>query len=94
MRVPSVVVHTTSAGKQERWCMRCGLHVDEKYQIDLDYYTARQYLKIMEGLKSACDHHHERPDSKEELAKKVDDRFTALLDGQRELLKEIIRRLP
>ena len=93
MKVASVVTHTPTNGKLTRWCIRCGLHLNEKLEIDLDYYTARQYLAIVNKLKfaNACDHMSERPMPKEELIKQVDISFHS---GQANLIKEIIRRLP
>lgn len=91
MRSKVIALHTTPDGKTNRWCVKCDLHVDEKGEIDQDFYTARQYLKFTAvPVEQRCDHAVDRPDTKEELLKRVEISFTG---NQRDILREIIRRL-
>lgn len=94
MKVKTIVDHVTAEGKELRWCIRCGVHLDKYDKIDLDFYTARQYLKFMKAGIS-CEHVTERPDSKEHLLNEVEQAFLngALNEEQRELLEKIVRRL-
>lgn len=96
MKVKTIVEHKTADGHILRWCMRCGVHLDKEGGIDLDFYTARQYIKLMAvPLAERCDHSCERPDSKEHLLNEVKQAFLngALNEEQRELLEKIVRRL-
>ncbi len=95
MKAKTIVNHVTADGKDLRWCMMCGVHLDKEGNIDLDFYTARQYIKLTAvPIEQRCKHEADRPDGKEELLKKVDNVFASLYPGQRELIKDIIRRLP
>lgn len=89
----TIITYYESNGRASRWCMRCNMHVNENGEIDQDYYTARQYSKFLAiPFEDRCDHN--RPDTKEELEKRVETVFAGSSDGQRALLREIIRRLP
>ena len=94
MKVKTIIEHKLSSGKTLRSCIRCLAYVDENLSLDLDYYTARQYLKFMEvPPEKRCTHETMKPDSKEELIKKVDECWPHS-SQLATLLKEIIRRLP
>lgn len=93
MKQSTTIMCKDEKGKTLRWCMRCGLHLDEKGEIDQDYYTARQYFRLTAiSPEARCSHEREVPDSKEELINKAN--RVILLPDFIELLKEIIQRLP
>jgi hypothetical protein len=103
MTIKTVIEHTMTDRTVLRWCMQCGLHVGKDGKIDLDFYTARQYLRIMDRpTHLLCEHERQVEDSKEELLKKVEAINTVgsmkelfdVFDNMKELLKEVIRRLP
>ena len=98
MKVKTIVEHKLSTGEIMRICVRCNLYLDKNGEIDLDYYTARQYLRLMETpVEERCAHETVKPDSKEELIKKVDEATrSSFLNTYKiaVILKEIIRRLP
>jgi hypothetical protein len=60
--------------------------------IDQDYYTARKYFKLMSvPLEDRCSHSTEKPDSKEELIKRIGSMPER--SELRDLLADIVRRL-
>ena len=96
MKVKTIIEHKLPSGKTLLSCIRCLAYLDENLSLDLDYYTARQYLKFMEvPPEKRCTHETLEPGSKEELIKKLDE-----INGHGDtyrivvILKEIIRRLP
>jgi hypothetical protein len=73
MKVKTIIEHTMASGHFYRMCNRCWLHVDSNGDIDQDYYTARQYFAFMaHPIECRCRHEFERPDTREELLKKID----------------------
>lgn len=88
MKVKTIVEY-----KNQRWCIKCGLHVNKEDEIDLDFYTARQYINFLSvSLTDRCDHSREKQDSKEELLKRVGS--MPVCCELRDLVADIIRRLP
>jgi len=95
MKKSTIIEHTLSNGKIRRWCVRCGLHVDANGEIDLDHYTARQYLALTAILpERRCD--HLTKEKNEELLEKIGAMHDqGHLDYRlRNLLQDIVRRLP
>jgi len=92
MKVKTIVSVANLDRKSLRWCMRCGVHLDKEDNIDLDFYTARQYVKLTAvPLSKRCYHSCERPDTKEELIKKIGG--LPLTSEIRDVLAGIVRRL-
>lgn len=92
---PTVVEHTDMHGKKRRWCTMCWLHVNLQNEIDLDYYTARQYVNYLAvPIQERCKHQIDIPEPKtnKELLIEIGD--VDMTPAMRMLLAGIVRRLP
>jgi hypothetical protein len=79
----------------ERWCMQCGVHVDTDGNIDLDFYTARQYLKFMAvPVEQRCKHQIDVPAQMTNKELLIEIGNVAIVPDLRLLLAAIVRRLP
>lgn len=97
MRSKTIITHTDyRKGVVLRWCLKCNLHLDEKGEIDQDFYTARQYFEFMAvPLEMRCDHMCERPDTREDLLKKIDEARHDPFDWPKlmAVLKDIVKAM-
>jgi hypothetical protein len=91
----TIIEHKDVSGVIQRWCMKCGIHLDSKGEIDQDFYSYRKYLKLMEiPFERRCNHSSEasRNATNEELKIMIGN--VNMTADFRNLLCAIIERLP
>lgn len=95
-----VAQHEAKDGKILRWCVRCGLHVTQNNEFDLDYYNARFYHGYLQvPVEKRCTHiAPPGPKTNEEILEMIDNcshgGFSTIPPNMlSEIFKAIISRL-